>query len=234
MRSPIFICGCGHSGTTLIANMFAAHPDVYIPLRETNIFRATGKEAEVGYRELVAEWKESGKPVLAEKTPRHIRRMVLIRRIVPDPLFVIAVRDGRDVAASYHRREGDPGLGVRQWVKSNTVAAAQRDREDVLVYRHEDLITDTEGTLRAICDFASIPFDEAMLRYYEQPRLWFGQQAVAAASESGKTFEQHRNWQVNQPIFDSRGQWKSKLSPDDFPELLEGEGRALMETFGYL
>jgi hypothetical protein len=234
MDSPIFICGCGHSGTTLIANMLAAHPDVYVPLRETNIFRGTGKEAEKGYRELVAEWETTGKPVLAEKTPRHIRRITLIRRIVPEPRFLIAVRDGRDVAASYHRRTGDAGLGARQWIKSNAVAAAEREHPDVLVYRHEDLITDTDGTLQRICDFASIPFDEAMLRYHEQPRLWFGQEAVAAASEADKSLAQHRNWQVNQPLFDSRGQWKSRLSPDDFPELLEGDGRTLMETFGYL
>ena len=218
MDSVIFICGCGHSGTTLIANMIAAHPDVYIPLRETHIFKPKNRQqAEDGYRALYAEAEDAGKRILAEKTPRHIRRLALIRRVVPDPLFVIPVRDGRDVAASYARRTGDAGLGVRQWIKSNTVAARQRDRSDALVYRHEDLVVDTERTVREICEFARIPFDDCMLRYHEQPRLWFGQQAVEEASEAGKTLAQHRNWQVNQPIFDNRGQWQKSLDLRRFP-----------------
>jgi Sulfotransferase family len=235
MDTVIFICGCGHSGTTLMANMLAAHPDVYVPLRETEIFRTRSvEEAAEGYRALHAEAEESGKRVLAEKTPGHIRHMGLIRRIVPDPLFIVPVRDGRDVAASFARRTGDAGRGVKQWIKRNSMALAARDRSDVLVYRHEDLITDTEGTLRKVSEFAAIPFDEVMLRYHEQERLWFGQEAVKPASGVGKTHIQRRNWQVNQPIFDNRGQWRSTLTPDDFPELLEGHGRELMESFGYL
>lgn len=233
MDSAIFICGCGHSGTTLLANMFAAHPDVYVPLRETNIFRKTRREAREGYRALVAEAEASEKPVLAEKTPRHIRRIGLIRKLVPDARVIIPVRDGRDVAASYARRTGDPGLGVRQWIVSNTIAANQRDRPDVHVYRHEDLVVEPEVTLREICDFADLSYDDSMLRYHEKQRNWFGLAEVHAAGESPKIAE-HRNWQVNQPIFDNRGQWKSQLSPGDFPELLSGPGRELMERFGYL
>ncbi len=234
MDSVIFICGCGHSGTTLLANMFAAHADVYVPLRETGIFRTTGRQAREGYRALVTEAEASGKRILAEKTPKHIRRIGLIRTVVPDARVVIPVRDGRDVAASYARRTGDPGLGIGQWIVSNTITAAERDRADVHVYRHEDLVAEPEGTLRQICDFADVPFDDSMLRYHEKEQIWFGLGKVRAAPESGRTFAQHRNWQVNQPIFDNRGQWQSQLSLDDLSDLLHGPGRTLMELFGYL
>jgi hypothetical protein len=230
----VFIAGCGHSGTTLMANMFAAHPDVYIPLRETGIFRTRNEaEAEAGFRELLREAEESGKPFLAEKTPRHIRRVSLIRSIVPGARFVAAVRDGRDVAASYARRTGEAQLGINQWIKSNAAIANLRNAEDLFYYRHEDLIEDPEATLRQICEFAGIPFSDQMLRYHEQDHDWFGQGKVVEAQE-GDANAKYRNWQVNQPIFDNRGQWKATLHPDDFPELTEGKGLRLMRFFGYV
>ncbi|MEA2488491.1 MAG: hypothetical protein QOH21_283 [Acidobacteriota bacterium] len=234
IESAVFICGCGHSGTTLMANMLAAHPDVYIPLRETEIFREEREAARVGYAELVAEAEASDKRVLAEKTPKHIRRIGLIRELVPGARFLIVVRDGRDVAASYGRRIGDPGHGVRQWIKSNSVSASQEEKDDVLVYRHEDLIEDPTGTLTKICEFMSIPFDEGMLRYHEKERNWFGLDGVGTPGESVRSNAKHRNWQVNQPIFDNRGKWKSELTTNDFRELLKGRGLRLMKRFGYL
>jgi hypothetical protein len=217
-----------------MANIVAAHPDVYIPLRETNIFRKDREQAAEGFSALLEEAEASGKRYLFEKTPRHVRRLPLIRSIVPGARFIVAMRDGRDVAGSYARRTGDPGLGVRQWIKSNSAIIRELDKGDVLVYRHEDLVDDTEGVLRRICEFATIPFDEAMLRYHENDRLWFGQTQVRKGTEHGKGHGSYRNWQVNQPVFDNRGQWRSVITDDDFPELLHGPGRELMKRFGYL
>jgi len=235
MEAVIFICGCGHSGTTLMANVMAAHPDVYIPFRETAIFRTADREkAEAGYRELYAEAEASGKRYLVEKTPRHIRHLPLIRSIEPRARFVVPVRDGRDVAASYARRAGDPALGVNQWIKSNAIVNAQRKRPDVLIYRHEDLVDDFERTLRKICGFASIPFDDAMLRYHETERLWFGRDGVATSNGEEQGNADLRNWQVNQPIFDNRGRWQQELSSDDIADLMRDRGERLMRRFGYL
>jgi hypothetical protein len=234
MDAVIFICGCGHSGTTLMANMMAAHPDVYTPLRETNVFRTNDTaEAEAGYAALLAEAEASGRRFLVEKTPRHIRCLEMIRGIVPGARFVVAVRDGRDVAASYKRRTGNPQLGINQWIKSNSIVVGQRNHDDLLVYRHEDLIEDPPGTLQRICDFATIPYDEAMLHYHERKQLWFGTQDVVKGDEA-RAFAQHRNWQVNQPIFDNRGQWRERIAEDEFRDLLRGPGRGLMKIFGYM
>ena len=70
MERWIFICGCGHSGTSLLANMFASHPDVFIPLRETEIF-LTPETAESNFEMLRQEAQESGCRYGAEKTPRQ-------------------------------------------------------------------------------------------------------------------------------------------------------------------
>jgi len=237
MDAIVFISGCGHSGTTLMANMFASHPDVYIPLRETDIFRTRNRRrAKEGFASLQASAEASGKRFLVEKSPRHCRYLSLIRSIVPGPRFVMTVRDGRDVAASYARRTGDPGLGIRQWIKSNAAIVEESGREDVLVYRHEDLVADPESTLRRICEFTAVPYDEAMLRYHEEERTWFGAKRPREAGERRRDLSnaEYRNWQINQPIFDSRGRWRTELTEEDIAPLLEGDGRSLMTRFGYL
>jgi sulfotransferase family protein len=237
MDGVVFISGCGHSGTTLMANIFAAHPDVYIPLRETDIFRTRNRRrAEEGFADLHADAEASGKRFLVEKSPRHCRYLSLIRSIVPGARFVMPVRDGRDVAASYARRTGDPGLGIRQWIKSNAAIAEERDSEDVFVYRHEDLVDDPESTVKRICGFTGVPFDEAMLRYHEEERIWFGAKRLAVADNARRepSNAEHRNWQINQPIFDNRGRWRTELAEQDLALLLEGDGRSLMAQFGYL
>ncbi len=217
-----------------MANMLATHPEVYIPLRETGIFRThVESEAKEGFAGLLEDAEASGKRFLAEKTPRHVRHMRIIRTVVPGARFVIPVRDGRDVAASYTRRTGEPPLGIDQWITSNSIVASEQGAEDVFVYRHEDLIEDPEGTVRRVCEFTTIPFDEAILRYHEQENLWFGQTGVFEAEE-GRYNASYRNWQVNQPIFDNRGQWTSVLHEGDFPQLQEGVGLELMKTFGYV
>lgn len=230
------VCGCGHSGTSLIANMLAAHPEVYMPHEETNTFLASEEEATVAFAKLRAAAELEGKRCLMEKTPRHIRFLSRIRRIVPTARFVVPVRDGRDVAASIARRrgDGDAAPGVKRWIRDNAIVARERTSPDVLVYRHEDLVADPRVTLGAICRFIGVPFREELLQYHEQKRLWFGQSDVRPGSGVGDEHNALRNWQVNQPIFDSGGKWKLELEEKDLEPLMKGIGRELMEEFGYL
>lgn len=72
-----------------------------------------------------------------------------------------------------------------------------------------------------------------MLEYHRTPRRWHGVRSVKDADPS-KDHAAHRNWQINQPIFDNRGRWVDELSQEQIGPLLEGSGRGLMQTFGYL
>ena len=230
-----FICGCGHSGTTLAASILAAHPEVHIPLDETEIFRQPPDEARRLYRKLLRAAARAGKRVLIEKTPRHIHHLELIRTTVPGARFVVPVRDGRDVAASIGRRLGDPRPGVQRWIAENRIVLAERGKPDVFIYRYEDLIEDPPGTVRKICSFLDLSFRPDLLEYYRTPRLWLGQQSIRKGAARGeKEHRALRNWQVNQPIFDGRGRGRETLSAEDTIRLTEGDGRPLMQAFGYL
>ena len=228
-----FVCGCGHSGTTLLARILGAHPQVFVPSNETNAFLTESKMQERLER-IERNALASGRPYLVEKTPRHLRRMDLIRSLVPGSKFLIIVRDGRDVAASLGKREhGDFNGAISRWVDDNRRALKERGREDVHIVRYEDIVTHPEATVRKVTAFLGLPYDDQMLRYYEQPTNWFGRAMVRENFRPGREHGDRRNWQVNQPIFDGRGKWKKNLPKAFRARFNKGPPAEVMLSFGY-
>jgi hypothetical protein len=119
------------------------------------------------------------KPRWGDKTPMYMRHLGLIDRLFPDAQYVHLVRDGRDAALSF--LEMPEGTFTRTWAHPKTpaqfaclwrkeVSGAQAlgRRVGAARYhelRYEHLVADPEGTVRAICAFAEIPFEPAMLEY---------------------------------------------------------------------
>lgn len=229
-----FICGCGHSGTTLVATILSQHPRLYVPLYESEAFL---DERLVAQRlaKLVAEAHAASKTMIVEKTPRHIRKVDAIRRAVPGARFIVLVRDGRDVTASIAQRyPGNFAHGVARWVFDNGIALSLRQQADALIVRYEDLVVDPGRAVAGICAFLGIAYDASMLNYHREPHLWYGEKEVRRTSGVEAEHESYRNWQVNQPIFDGRGRWRKDLPPEVAAQFERGEAGALMKAFGYL
>jgi hypothetical protein len=227
IRCRGFVCGCGHSGTTLIATILASHPDVHLPFEETNVFFKWTPIALYRYSKLQRAAVLAGKPALIEKTPRHVRRVDRIRRLVPGAKFVMPVRDGRDSVASLTKRLGDAAASLDRWISDNSLVLAEQGCADVLIYRYEDLVEDPETIVRRICTFLELSFKPDLLNYYRKPQRWFTADARPEHADL-------RNRQINQPIYDGRGRWKSELGEPQLKELTEGRGKLLMQAFGYI
>jgi Sulfotransferase family len=114
-----------------------------------------------------------GKARWGDKTPAYVKRMPMIERALPEARFVHVIRDGRDVALSRARRAlrepAPPERAAETWRKRILRAREQAKRLDhYLEVRYEDLVTDTEATLRKVAAAIELDWDPAMLRYHER------------------------------------------------------------------
>jgi hypothetical protein len=127
-------------------------------------------DAARAFFQLYAE--REGKTRWGDKTPGYVREMHRIESVLPEARFVHLVRDGRDVALSVLGMNWGPSTvpeAAFRWKKRILRAREQAPRIGHYVeIRYEDLVRDTEDTLRRICEFIGLPYDEAMLRYHER------------------------------------------------------------------
>jgi Sulfotransferase family len=116
--------------------------------------------------------EREGKTRWGDKTPGYVREMHRIESVLPEARFVHLVRDGRDVAVSVLGMNWGPSTvpeAAFRWKKRILRAREQAPRIGHYVeIRYEDLVRDTESTLRRVCEFIELPFDDAMLRYHER------------------------------------------------------------------
>lgn len=233
-----FICGCSHSGTSLVTAMLGAHPLVYAIPRETRVFREND-DSRSAYllfqRDYLPAALEKGATVLCEKTPRHIRRLGLMRETFPDARIVVIVRDARDVAASIKERTGSVDEAIRRWNRDNGIARREieRGRKDLFVVAYEDLIAAPEKTLAVISTHVGIEYHPNMLEFHKDERDWFGSNPKTGSDGGFQGHGQLRNWQIHQPLMDRRGRWRTILSEAE-ARRVERQCRELMSFFGYL
>lgn len=113
----------------------------------------------------------AGKARWGDKTPHYLGHMSGIQRLLPEAHFIHLIRDGRDTALSFRGLWFGPGdeleTAARFWV--DEVRSARRQSAGLQHYmelRYEDLVLDTETSLRRITDYLRLPFDPAMLDYH--------------------------------------------------------------------
>jgi hypothetical protein len=115
MERPIFLIGAARSGTTILAQILAAHPDVAFWNEPRYVWRhgnhqaiddrrqsdeATPEVADYIRRRFGRFLDDSGRARFLEKTPGNCFRVGFMYQIFPTALFLHLQRDGRNVAAS--------------------------------------------------------------------------------------------------------------------------------------
>jgi hypothetical protein len=112
-----------------------------------------------------------GKPRWGDKTPLYCTKLDTIRSLLPEARFIHLIRDGRDAALSLRKMWFSPGPEIetlaaywRDCVMAARLAAV--NCADYLEVRYEDLILNTRETLKQICTFIDLDYDEAMLHHY--------------------------------------------------------------------
>ena len=239
---PIFIVGCGHSGTTLLAAMLDSHPRMMSFEGESNAFlmRRWKTSAPRILGKFANRVRRAGAARLCEKTPRHVRYLDRIFSLFPEARVVYLTRDGRDVAFSIAKRTGSIEDGATRWLEDNELGLQQSvGNPRVHMVRYEALVAQPRETLESICAFVGEAFDPAMLDYANRERKWYGVETVADpgavhVEDKAEQLRRHnlrRNWQINQPLFDGRGKWRELDSQT--LAALEARIEPMMHRLGY-
>jgi hypothetical protein len=191
-RRWVFVVGCYNSGTTLLHDALAAHPDVgslpregqeltdVLPLPrrlglprlwalEPERFRLDETSTGVDARRLARQWgarfDDPGRPLLLEKSPTNAARVRWLDRHFENAHFVAIVRDGFAVSEGIRRKAGHAiGRAARQWARSNEILLADLERVPrALVVRYEELAAEPEAVLRRVHAFLGLEGETAAL-----------------------------------------------------------------------
>ena len=237
---PEIHCGTELRAVNALANLWSACRDsIRPPVSEA--YALPDPTLRPAFAQLILtflqpSWEASGKPRVAEKTPWNLLVFPQLRELFPQSALVHVLRDGRDVVASrleVDRRDAGgaavalPDLARRraaEWVE------AMRLRRRMLAdpalaagyyeLRYEALVRDTAATLRPLCAFVGVPFDDAVLRFHTVARSVGGTEEWSSAS-------------VQRPLFaESIGSWRHRLHPQELDAVLDMAGAELKEL-GY-
>lgn len=160
---------------------------------------------------------KEGKHRWCEKTPMHALHITLLAKIFPDASFVHVIRDGRDCAASFHRRwRNTPECTIYRW--KNLVCKARSEGsmlgERYFQIRYEKLTTAPEKQVRRLCSFLGLEYKDDLLK---------------SAQGNHKA---SRTLTGNGPIFTNTGKWRIYFD-DKQVRRLERIAGSTLSSLGY-
>jgi hypothetical protein len=183
-----------------------------------------------------------GKRRVGDKTPSHGEAMIAIECLLPEAAFIHVIRDGRDSSLSlrdmWFAPSQDIAILAAYWRDNVTRCRRQgRSVQRYLEVRYEDLLSDTPGQLRRVCDFADLPFEAGMLTFYEDaPALLAEHQGREATDGSvivSRERRQAQQWRVTTPPDMSRiGLWRTGFTVEERRAFFAVAG-TLLEDLGY-
>lgn len=219
---PVFIVGMPRSGTSLVEQILASHPDVHglgeqkdvgAAINELNggpvqksPDRWTSEDVSRAAKTLKATMtaKAGGARRIVDKMPDNLFLIGYIRILYPRARIIICTRDYRDVClSSYFQNFGENPA----WSNSLIYATEQAQQvarlikhwsqvfsDHLLVVKYDDVVADIEAESRRLIDFLGLDWYPECLAFHETNR-----------SNETASF-----WQVRQPLYTtSIGRWRN-------------------------
>lgn len=168
----------------------------------------------------------NGKTLWGDKTPRYVESLDLLSHLLPEARFIHLVRDGRNVALSYANVPFGPktiGKAAALWarrVKAGREAGPRIGRDRYLEILYEDLVDDTEGETKDICDFLELDFDPGMMDYTERAR--------GSVLPRASMYNPH----VKEKPQKNVRSWEDSMPPDQI-EIFEAVAGDVLSLLGY-
>jgi tetratricopeptide (TPR) repeat protein len=218
---PVFIIGMPRSGTTLVEQILASHPQVEgagelsalrLAIESQGVFPqslincSSADLAAIGSDYLArTEPLVKGRDRLVDKMPANFLYAGLIPLILPGARIIHCRRDPVDTCMSCYSKQ----FGGEQRFTYNLTELGQfhLDYQDLMAHwrellpaecfievDYESVVDDLEGQAKRLIDFIDLPWDDACLDFHKTQRV------VRTASVN----------QVRQPIYKtSKGRWRA-------------------------
>jgi Flp pilus assembly protein TadD len=141
---------------------------------------ALAEERNAYWRRIGESGLKVGGKVFVDKHPMNTIKLPLIARLFPRARIVVAVRDPRDVVLSCFRRHFEINAGMFDLLTLEGAATLYdvvmqfADLVQPLLglpfftHRYEDMISDFEGQIGALCNFLEVPFEPGMREFHSR------------------------------------------------------------------
>ena len=218
--APVFVCGMFRSGTSLVEQILASHPDVApggeidtLPIAGRALFPlppapwvAPSPEALQGlkraYEERLAPLRRCA-PVVTDKRPDNVLNLGLIQRLYPGARIVHTRREPVDNCLAVWFAHLGPALAYAYDLEDTAHWYSQQQRlmdhwrrlhgETILDVDYDTLVADPEPVVRALLAHCGLPWNDACLAFHRTPA------AVRTPSA----------WQVREPLYrHASGRWR--------------------------
>lgn len=219
---PVFVVGMPRSGTTLVQQIAASHPQVHGAGELKAIYQimqqlggSDGNHSPMLWqRQSLRDFAAAHLRRLAslkgdrlraiDKMPSNLHQLGLIALLFPSARVVFCRRDPRDTCLSCHFQEFASGHIFSCDLADCGHYQAQNDRLmshwlrvlplRMLEVQYEEVVGDLEGQSRRLIDFLGLPWNDACLEFHRT------ETTVLTSSV----------WQVRQPIYSrSVGRWRN-------------------------
>jgi tetratricopeptide (TPR) repeat protein len=182
---PVFVVGMPRSGTSLVEQILASHPDIHgagelLVLPELVDHAALDDAARIGarYVEAVGALAPSAKRIV-DKLPANFRLIGWIRMTLPNARIIHVMRDPRDSCFSCYSKLFLNGLnytydlgelGRYYRLYESLMAHWRAAVPDMLEVQYETLVGDFEVQARRIVEYCGVGWDARCLRFHETDR----------------------------------------------------------------
>ncbi|WP_272998120.1 tetratricopeptide repeat-containing sulfotransferase family protein [Paraglaciecola agarilytica] len=209
--SPIFICGMFRSGSTLVEQVLAAHPDVQSAGEIDFLIKAVEKVcpdlqkpmniSDDNLLSISQEYKSnierhlSSPRFFTDKNPLNFALVAIIKRVFPRAKFIFTQRDRLDNCLSVYFQQLDHSLNYAssladikhyydEQMKLLKHWQGVLSDHDYFVVNYESLVSNFDTELANLLEFLGLPWSDTCLAFHQQKKR------VKTASI----------WQVRQPI----------------------------------
>jgi len=218
-RRPVFVVGMMRSGTSLIEQIIASHPQAMgagelqfwgiLEYKHQDWVRGRAPDPDLGAKLAQSYLEELGRHSsdaarVVDKTPANVDYLGVIHRVLPNARFIYMQRDPVDVclscyfqnfinAASFAMDLQDLAHYYREHHRLVAHWRSVLPKEVFLEVPYEGLVADPEAWSRRVLEFLGLEWHPKVLEFHKTER------AVLTAS----------HWQVRQKMYSSSvGRWK--------------------------